>query len=641
MLFPARGTAIAIIQAAGVLAMGHSLPTAGLTVAGGTSTDPVHPARVAAPQTVRVLIDDFVPQPYRGERIYSYNRVDGDRGALNDADLAFGVGQVTVTVAPSRTWGGMWFALNHPNREHLPIDLSAVLPTQIAAAYQSRVTGLVLDFERATPDSALVLELKDGGPAPVWTETRPLHGGAQTIAFDPTFEPGQQATELTWSLQGAEPGETAVLRSASLTVANPITDTATAAFVWSYGMLLANWDPDTGLVRDKARDASGEFDAIQSTGALAAATALAHQLGIVSADDAKAIVGKIAATLLSDVPRYKGLWPHWVRVDNGTVEAHPASEWSSIDTVIAALGLLDAQVALGLDPTMTVAFLQTIDWSPLWMADGVSMGYSPDGKPLQSQWDTFGGESWLVALANAVAHPSVMPPPMRDPSPPTADGSGFIDELAWLFVPAPPHADVWGTDWRTYRQAAARAQAEYFDVHHPDSCAARTGLFGLSAAEVPAPDAVEKASIYQAFGVGGRSSAVNDGCELLGSPVVVPHYSAMTAALQPDRSLETWTWLIEEGHFSPLNNVESLMHAPASSCDPAALQWNALKGSWNLALQSLGWGLYLVQRSGQLPSIHRAASEIDAVHQAYVLIAGPNRLYLPSVVDGVRIPTLF
>ena len=72
---------------------------------------------------------------------------------------------------------------------------------------------------------------------------------------------------------GAAAGDTVVLDSIAFTATTPITDTATAAFVWSYGQLLNNWNPTTGLVRDKAKDASGAFDAIQATGSLAAATA--------------------------------------------------------------------------------------------------------------------------------------------------------------------------------------------------------------------------------------------------------------------------------------------------------------------------------------------------------------------------------
>src|SRR6185503_5297522 len=97
------------------------------------------------------------------------------------------------------------------------------------------------------------------------------------------------------------------------TATTQIMDTATAAFVWSYGMLLRNWNPTTGLVRDKAKDVSGEFDAIQATGSLAAATAIAEQLGVISHADAIQIVSKISTTLLLDLPRFHGLWPHFVK----------------------------------------------------------------------------------------------------------------------------------------------------------------------------------------------------------------------------------------------------------------------------------------------------------------------------------------
>ena len=54
-----------------------------------------------------------------------------------------------------------------------------------------------------------------------------------------------------------------------------------------------------------------------------------------------------------------------------------------------------------------------------------------------------------------------------------------------------------------------------------------------------------------------------------------------------------WDWLIQYGHFSPLNNVESLMFPAGAACDADGVVWNRLKGSWNLALQTL--------RSGALP----------------------------------------
>ena len=106
-----------------------------------------------------------------------------------------------------------------------------------------------------------------------------LVGGEQVVSFDlPTLG---NANELVWALDGAA-GDEIVLDSIAFTATTSITDTATAAFVWSYGQLLNNWDPTTGLVRDTAHHASREFDAIQATGSLAAATAQASQLGIIT-----------------------------------------------------------------------------------------------------------------------------------------------------------------------------------------------------------------------------------------------------------------------------------------------------------------------------------------------------------------------
>ena len=199
-------------------------------------------------------------------------------------------------------------------------------------------------------------------------------------------------------------------------------------------MLLNNWNPATGLIRDKAKDASGEFDAIQSTGSLAAATAMAEQVGVIDHVNAVAIVNKIGDTMVNKLPRNHGLWPHWVRISsNGTFEIVPGTEWSSVDTVIAAIGLLDAQQALGLETSATEQMLREIEWNNLVSEKGISHGYTFENTLIPYAWDVFGGESWLVELAYASATGNLAP--LAYPSAPTANGSGFIDELAWLFVP--------------------------------------------------------------------------------------------------------------------------------------------------------------------------------------------------------------
>ncbi len=347
----------------------------------GSEPAPLPPAASpVAGRSLSLLVDDFAPQPYPGQSTYFYNRLEGDRGALNDSRIEWGNGQVKTAIAAGNSWGGVWMSLNHPIREGQPVNFSAILPPQIAPAYQSQITALTVVIARGTPGRAFWLELKDGGLLR-WRHGITLEGGPQTLSMDlPALG---TVNQLVWVLDRAAAGDSVVVQHVSFTATTHITDTATAAFVWSYGMLLANWNPATGLVRDKARDASGEFDAIQATGCLAAATASAEQLGIVEHDAAVQVVDKIGHTLLTELPRTHGLWPHWVRVSpTGALAIVEATEWSSVDTAIAALGLLAAQSGLGMDTSGTERMLRTIEWSALVTPGGISHGYTYAGDPI-------------------------------------------------------------------------------------------------------------------------------------------------------------------------------------------------------------------------------------------------------------------
>ena len=576
-------------------------PSGTSTPALSTLPTSVPPQADSPPQrSINILLDDFKPQPYPGKAIYKFNRLSGDRGAVNNSVLYWGKGHVTSAIAVGESWGGMWFSLNHPMHEGQPINFSAVLPAAIVPAYQSRITGVTAVISQAAPDKRFRLELKNSGNL-VWSEEINLAGGSQVVNFK--LEPLGNINEFLWVLDEATTGEYVTVESVTFSATTPITDTAVAAFVWSYGMLLNNWNPVTGLVRDKAHDSSGTFDAIQATGSLAAATAMAEQLGIIEHSTAVQIVNRIGETLLNELPRYHGLWPHWVTVsETGDLSIVPGTEWSSIDTAIAAIGLLTAQEGLNLETTGTEWMIQSIDWHDLLMPGGIAHGYGFDGNRLPYAWDVFGGERWLVDLAYASAVGQV--PPLAYLDPPTANGSGFIDEMAWLFMSPPAGIDFWGNVWGEYRETAVTNQIHYYPTYHPTVCFVRPGLFGLSAAE--APDPATASNIYQAYGVGGRFAGPNDGTSS-GTAVVVPHYAALAASLNPQVAVRMWDWLIDNSFFTPLNNVESLTFAADSGCDVAAIQWNHLKGSWNLALQTLGWGRYLAERAGQMPILWQAA----------------------------------
>jgi hypothetical protein len=568
-------------------------------------------------QSIKILIDDFSPQPYQGDSIYYYNRLGGDRGAIGNASLDWGLGQVTATINTPYSWGGGWTSLNHLQRENIPINLSAVLPSEISSPYQSRVTDLQVKILEGTPGAIFNIQLKNGSSLK-WIGSTEITGEAQVIAFSlPTIT---DTTTLLWILDTTGEEDYIVLDELSFTVTTEITNPLEAGFVWSYGMLLSNWDPVTGLVRDRSRFASGEFDAIQATGSLAAATSLANQLGFVEYNDAVEIVSRISNTLLISTPRYHGLLPHFVEIaSTDSITIVNQTEWSSIDTVIAIIALLDAQNALGLDTAGSEQLLQSIDWADLLTPNGISHGYTYSGEKIAYSWDTFGGESWLVNLAYAAATQEI--PAVKYPTPPTANGSGFIDELAWLFVLPPSRNDYWGVNWKEYREYISSEQLQYYINYYPTSCLSQLSLFGLSASEVPIPSAVSAENIYQAFGIGGRFSPAYDGVSLLGDPVVVPHYSSLIASNNSQIVTDFWFWLIDQGLHSPLNNVESLMFITNLECSVEGVEWNHLKGSWNLSLQTLGLGRYLVEQQNLVPNIWWATISNKFLRRGYDLLA--------------------
>ena len=563
--------------------------------------------RVLSPYTVTLLLDDFLAPPRWGETLYPFNRFNGIRSALGDVALTWSLGKMTVT-ATSATWGsGMWTSFGYPYDEKRAVNFSAILPSPIISTYQGTITSLTFRIADATPGRSLKLELKNEQPdalgninyAPIWSASAVLTASAQTVSW--YIPPLTNVTNLNWFLEAPDAGDYIVIDDIALTAAIPATDLATTGFVWSYAMLLNNWNPLSGLTRDTAQKASDEFDSISASGAQAAAAAVAWDLGVIPYTTAVEIVSQTTSGLLALPRACHGLWPHFVQ--NGQIVS--GTEWSSIDTAIAAIALLEARQALSLDTSAVEAFLKSIDWPALVLANGsLSHGCWTDGSPIeptgQGGWRDFGTESWLVNYAYAVADGEVA---VFDDLPPTYNGSGFIDELAWLFVPAPT-MDRFGIRWDDYRAWAATCQVDYYNTELTPECLyhyshpfySAQSLFGLSAAEDPLGET------YQAFGVGGVISP-NQGIDLLGHAVIVPHDAALAAVLTPTAALSTWSWLESNNYFTPLSNPESLMCIDEPACE--TIVWNAQQSSWNLSLQTLGWGRYLTGEGATNP-LHNA-----------------------------------
>jgi hypothetical protein len=516
---------------------------------------------------------------------------------------------VTATITQTQgteAWVGVWTSLNHPISERIPLDLSAIFPQQVLSQYQGRVIGLRIHIADGSGTFVSELEAPDGSK-PWKSPNMGLPGGPVIWTFNlPTLGDIQN---LNWLVKGKPPNFVVVER-VELIVEVPELLPAQRAFLWSYAMLLANWDAKSGLTRDRAEFPAGDFDNVSAGGVQAAAAVMAWHLGFISETSAIDIVSGTTSAFLN-LPTCRGLWPHFVT--DGQIT--PSTEWSSLDTVIAAIALIEARQTLGLPTAEVEQILKDIDWPALILPDGsISHGYDytctqrlPDG------WYDFGGESWLANFGYAAATGNVA---RMDLTPPTFNGSGFIDEIAWLLAPAPTVCNPWGMKWQDYRQQAAGCQLSYYKQDPGyDPCYAQRGLFGLSAAEVPAPWMVPCDKIYQTFGVCGEV-LTNDGRGLMGRPVVVPYYAGLISALRPAEATSMWEWLETEGRFTPLNNVESLF---TSELPCEQVTWNALKGSWNLGLQTLGWGRLLVEDNHPL---HKAMWANDFLKRGYLTMTG-------------------
>ncbi len=528
--------------------------------------------------TTVALVDDFVAEPLQCEQqeFSFYNRLGGDRGEafFGGGDVNWGSGFVDARIFEDGQFAGVFESLNLIRRENLPLNLQALLPQQIVPAFQQRATALLIDIIDGT--GTFKLEIKSPAEDVLLQHFETLQGGPLTLRI-PLNSPPTNAQLLVFGVEGTAGSFVQVRRVAIESVGPELG--AASMFVWPYGALLRNFSETTGLTRDRANFPAGDMDNVSASGLQALAAAVASDLGVISRTAAINIVQRTTQALLN-IPRFQGVLPHFVR--GGVIQ--PGTEYSSLDTIIAWLGALLASQSLGLPTQSLEQAFRDLGWDSLRLPNGLmSHGYTEQGVLLQSGWDTFGGETFLAALGQAMGQGTV--PTVTNPNPPTFNGSGFIDELAWLFVPA-PKIDIWGNDWALYRKTASQTQ-----VNDAAFAQLNQRIFGLSAAEVPAPWDVPCPNMYQAFGVGGIGPR-NDGTQFFGRPVAAPHYAGMVASLQPQAVRTMWTFLRQSGLVSPLNSVESLFLNSKRGTVP--LVWNSLKGSLNLSLTALGVGKRLL-----------------------------------------------
>ncbi|CAN5586237.1 hypothetical protein BH09PLA1_BH09PLA1_26970 [soil metagenome] len=600
---------------------GLSAQTVTVTEADSTSTPAVHD----------VLVDDYEVLP---ASVFGLDRLGANRGQIASigatVDLLRGSASASITQAGG--FAGIFSSLNHTNSEHLQLDAQAILPAQIKPEFQYRITAVtaqILDGQ-----GTFQLELKNAANAVAWSGSVTLTGGPTSIRLAVPNSVGNVEL-LNWVITGPA-GSFVKVDNVALETAGPQIGYL-EEFLWPYASLLANYNAATGLVRDSSALVTGAFDGINGTGALAAATAMAESLGVITTADAQLIVSKISATLvdLQANASFNGVLPHFLKNTANGPRIVPGSEFSSIDTSIALMFTLLASQALGLPTAPMEQAIDNVNWQALKLPNGqVSHGFSESGTRLPQGWDYFGGESILVALTYAAAEgtlPSI--PNINVANPVTFNGSGFIDELLWI-VMSPVGKDAYGPDWDLFRTVASNRQVQYYDTQP-------TPLFGASAGEPPI--LTQDTNGYEAFGVGG-SIANNDGSAFFIAPVQTPHYAGMVWSLQPDASERMFDYLTQSGMLTPLNNVESSVVQTWSGQIENA--WNSLRGSWNLGLQSLGAGKGLLQSVGVNPLskaaetnafIAAARKKISAATQNLVLSNKSAIIDAPRAFDSISI----
>ncbi len=523
-----------------------------------------------------------------------YNWTGGDRGILHAEDVEYtwdGDSIYTARVINCSgpwTYGGMWYSLNRIKRDNIPLDFKAIFGHYVKPEYQGEIVEIEIVVSKATSTSnntglKLSVELKDKDENKIfsnsWTDLIPgSYPQTYTVSLEPSQLTNSNIELVTWILDNAQIGDSISVDRIRLKARVPDLSTEEQAFLWTYSWLMANYDANTGIVQDRSNFGTGDFENISATAKAAKITYYAYKKGYITYEDAKAVITKIADTLINVVPRgptgINTLWPHFTGTGGTTII--PDTEWASGDTAYAALDIITALAMLG-DPqgqmSYLIKFVEDIGWQSMLLADGgISHGYDYNGGLLPHSWKGFGMETIGVDWAYASAKGKVA----KMEGTPTDNGSGFIENAHYPMVIS--GLDGWGNDWDIYRTTMADKQIGWYSTpEHYNKYVCDANLFGLSAAETPEEDS------YIAYGIGGKYEPPNDGNE----EVVVLHYPGIIADIRPTEAKKMWESLLSKMIISPLNCMESIRVSKTTG----TYTINHLKASWNLALQSEGWAM--------------------------------------------------
>lgn len=422
-----------------------------------------------------------------------------------------------IRVKPKGDWTGAWHSLaglaSQGKRTFDPSDLTGLGGDP---AKRCGIRELVMN---ASGHGTLRLELADVNRKVVWKKSLTLDGDKTTSHSFP-IDP-QITGRLKFMNWIAEPGCELRLSSIGFIAERPEMTPEEWVFRTSLGKIRRCHDRDSGLTRDRGHLPAGRFDSLASTGMQALASALGASEGMLERENiSKEIANTLAA--LRGLRTASGFFPHFVhRKDDGSNAIVPGTEFSTVDTAIALQSLLLATRVLGLTEmnSEVAAMIARIDFDAVTdPGDWVGHGFQEDGETrLEASWRDWGGETALVLALEAMI-PGRETRGKMIPSGETYRGVGFIGEIQSLFYPDfdNPEPDlVSGISWPRIRKKLLKAQMAYPKDNWPESPAAQSGIFGLSAGE---------------SGMPGAGYTAN-GTDVMGVHWMHPHYMLMGLAL--------------------------------------------------------------------------------------------------------------
>ncbi len=426
-----------------------------------------------------------------------------------------------IRVKPEGEWTGAWHSLaGLASQSSRTLDPSDLIGLGGAAEKRCGIHELSVN---ASGHGSLRIELADVNRKVIWSASMRLDSEATVASSFPIGE--EISGRIKFMNWVAEPGCELRLSSIGFIAERPEMSAEEWAFRISLGKLRRCHEADNGLTRDRGHLPAGEFDSLASSGMEALGSAIGAAEGVLEREQ---VIGEIHSTLdtLRSLPTASGFLPHFIhRDESGKLTIHPGTEYSTVDTAIALHSLLLAARILDLTDMEkeVLEMVEHLDFDAVTDAEGwIGHGFQDDGKTaLEGRWSDWGGETALVLALEAMV-PGREPRGKMIPSGEIYRGIGFIAEIQSLFYPDfdNPNPDlVSGISWPAARRELLKQQMAYPKENWPESAAAHSGIFGLSAGE---------------SGMPGAGYTAN-GTEVMGVRWLHPHYMLMGLALSaPD-----------------------------------------------------------------------------------------------------------